>query len=101
MRLEAVEKEIIVNTLKDIFGSVKVYLFGSRLDDTKKGGDIDLFILPKDTSNLLEKKIKALAKLERLLYKPVDIVIHKNFERVIEKEILKSNELIQTQEFHH
>jgi hypothetical protein len=27
MRLEAAEKEIIVNTLKDVFGSVKVYRF--------------------------------------------------------------------------
>jgi len=55
----------------------------------KKGGDIDLFLIPKHRENLFEKKIKALAKLERVLHKPVDIVLHKNFNRAIEQEVLK------------
>jgi len=94
MRLAVYEKEIILNILKEVFGDVQVLLFGSRLDDTKKGGDIDLFILPEESSNLFEKKIVSLAKLERALHKPVDIVIHKNFERAIEKEIMRKNILI-------
>ena len=96
MRLAVYEKEIIINTLKEVFGNVQVLLFGSRLDDTKKGGDIDLFVLPEERSNLLEKKIKSSAKLERALHKPVDIVVHKNFERAIEKEIMKTNVLLST-----
>ena len=91
MRLEKNEIEVIVATIDKIFNRTEVFLFGSRLDDTKKGGDIDLFIIPKERTNLFEKKIKVLAKLERLLHKPVDLIIHKNFERNIEKEILKSN----------
>lgn len=94
MRLDKKDREIIVTTIENIFGQVKVYLFGSRLDDDKKGGDIDLFIVSEEKSNLFEKKIKVLSKLERTLHKPVDIVLHKDFNREIEKEILKNSLLL-------
>lgn len=48
-----------------------------------------MFIVTNDKTNLFEKKIKALAKLEQILHKPVDIVIHKNYARAIEQEIMK------------
>ena len=94
MRLDKNDVKIILDITENIFGKTKVYLFGSRLDDYKKGGDIDLFIVSEKKSNLLEKKIKALSKLERALYKPIDIVLHKNFDRDIEKEILKKSLLL-------
>jgi len=94
MRLDKKDREIIVTTIEDVFGKVKVYLFGSRLDDDKKGGDIDLFIVSEEKSNLFEKKIKVLSKLERTLHKPIDIVLHKDFNREIEKEILKKSLLL-------
>ena len=89
MRLRDKEIEIIKTTINDIFGEATIYLFGSRLEKNKKGGDIDLFVIAKDKSNLLQKKIKALAKLERALHKPIDIVIHRDFNREIEQEALK------------
>lgn len=88
MRLKEQEIFIIKDTLSNIFNDMSVYLFGSRLDDTKKGGDIDLFVISTD-ENLFEKKIKSIAKLKRMLHKPVDIVLHKDFSREIEKEALK------------
>lgn len=94
MRLDKNDINIILSTIEGIFGSVKVYLFGSRLDEQKKGGDIDLFIVSEEKSNLFEKKIKVISKLERILHKPIDIVLHKNFEREIEKEILKNSLLL-------
>lgn len=94
MRLDKDQRAFIVSTLENIFGSVKIYLFGSRLNDDKKGGDIDLFVIAEENSNLFEKKIKALSQLERILHKPVDLVLHKNFEREIEKEILKNSLLL-------
>lgn len=36
MRSDDNEKNLIVTTVENIFGKAKVYLFGSRLDDTKK-----------------------------------------------------------------
>ena len=88
MRLTPEETETIKCTLDEIFGESEIILFGSRLDDNLKGGDIDLFIIPREPTNLLSKKIKALARLERRLSKPVDLLIHKDFDREIEKEAL-------------
>ena len=45
MRLDKNDVKIILDITENIFGKTKVYLFGSRLDDYKKGGDIDLFIV--------------------------------------------------------
>ena len=89
MRLSEQEKKIIKSVIAEIFGEARVYLFGSRLDESKRGGDIDLFVIAQDKTDLFHKKIKALAKLERALHKPVDIVVHKNFDRAIEQEALK------------
>ena len=91
MRLTEREKESIKSVVHSIFGDAKVYLFGSRLDDTKKGGDIDLFVITDTPS--LEKKLEALAKLKRVLHKPVDLVLHKDFNRSIEQEALQGCEL--------
>jgi predicted nucleotidyltransferase len=91
MRLSNREIIIIKKIITDIFGESTIYLFGSRLDNSKKGGDIDLFIITKDSS--LEQKIEAIVKLERALCKPVDIVLHKDFDRDIEKEALKGEKL--------
>ena len=45
VRLSEYEIRTIKETAKEIFGNnAKVYIFGSRADLTKKGGDIDIFI---------------------------------------------------------
>ena len=87
MRLKEKEIAVIKDIIANVFGDARVYLFGSRLDMSKNGGDIDLFVVAKESS--LEQKIKALAKLKRALHKPVDIVLHKDFDREIEQEALR------------
>ena len=87
MRLREEEIAVLKNSLNQLATDAHLYLFGSRVDDTKRGGDIDLFIIAQDSS--LEQKIKALARLKRALHKPVDIVLHRDFSREIEKEALK------------
>ncbi|MDR0940086.1 MAG: nucleotidyltransferase domain-containing protein [Mediterranea sp.] len=45
MRLRPTEIQIILQVAREIYGEgVRVYLFGSRTDDTKRGGDIDLLV---------------------------------------------------------
>ncbi len=87
MRLKKQEVEIIKETIANIFGEATIYLFGSRVQHNKKGGDIDLFIVAKENS--FKQKIEALAKLKRALHKPIDIVLHRDFNREIEQEALR------------
>ena len=45
MRLSALQRQVLTQTARDCFDpDVRVLLFGSRMDDTRKGGDIDLLI---------------------------------------------------------
>ncbi len=45
MRLTQEEIDTIVRIAREIYGwEVKVFLFGSRTDDSKRGGDIDLLV---------------------------------------------------------
>jgi predicted nucleotidyltransferase len=45
MRITEHEKNVIVEAAKSADPDAKVWLFGSRTDDAKKGGDIDIAIL--------------------------------------------------------
>jgi len=89
MRLTEKEIKTIKEIILDVFGESEIRIFGSRLNENKKGGDIDIFVIPENRENLFKKKIKAASKLENLLFKPVDIVVHYDFNREIEKEALK------------
>lgn len=65
MRLEESEILAISELARIHFGmDVRVFLFGSRTDDLKKGGDIDLLISKEDVKRLTVKtKIDFLADL--------------------------------------
>jgi len=41
------------------------------------------------SSNLFEKKIKLSAKLENIFGKPMDVVVHRDKKRPVEKEAFK------------
>ncbi|MBT8419413.1 MAG: nucleotidyltransferase domain-containing protein [Gammaproteobacteria bacterium] len=79
MRLTARQIDIIKQTTAEILGeSAEVWLFGSRTDDNKRGGDIDLLIRPpaRDSKQALMEKIRLLVRLEQRLGEcKIDIVI--------------------------
>ena len=77
MRLTDEQVKIIKTAVINNFGGeAKVRLFGSRVDDTKRGGDIDLFIdadLPADQMFL--RKINTLTELQlKLGERKIDII---------------------------
>lgn len=91
MRLRAGYKEAIISSVGSVFGDdATVSVFGSRVDDSKKGGDIDLYIKVIQFDNLFENKIKFLAKLKRLVGdQRIDVVFNVDHKRLIEKEAEK------------
>jgi len=58
MRLKQNEIDAIKSAVKFYDVSAQVFLYGSRIDDTKKGGDIDLLILSDKIKNNEIRKIK-------------------------------------------
>jgi len=69
MRLSPEAIAIIVETVKTRLGDeAQVRLFGSSLDDSAKGGDIDLHVsVSKPLTNWVWERAQLAAKLERLL----------------------------------
>ncbi len=61
-----------------------MYLFGSRTDDSKKGGDIDLFIqTPKHLSNKIEAGCRLSARLYiKLGGRKVDFLIKDRYSSI-------------------
>ncbi len=58
MRLSKQEIDLLKTKVKSFSKNAKIYLFGSRVDDTKKGGDIDILILSNDLSKKDIRKIR-------------------------------------------
>lgn len=94
MRLNKICQEAIKNTFLEIFGKGKIYLFGSRVNDAQKGGDIDLYIVPNhilSASSRLENKNKFLLKLkDKIGEQKIDVIVSKDKTRTIEQEALKT-----------
>ncbi len=90
MRLSKYEINAIRESFKSVFEDADIYLFGSRVDDSLKGGDIDLYIslnYPISTKERLDKKSKFRIKLEdKIGEQKIDIIISKDKSRLIEQE---------------
>jgi uncharacterized protein len=52
MRLSTLEQTTIKSLVQRACSAQALYLFGSRADDARKGGDIDLFLEPTETLTL-------------------------------------------------
>lgn len=68
MRLSDSQIKTIKQVAREVWGEqVIVYLFGSRTDDLKKGGDIDLYIhleVIPEPKKLMLQKAEFLSKLD-------------------------------------
>jgi len=85
MRLKEQEIAKIRDIIVKYFGKSQIYIFGSRLKENVQGGDIDIFVIPKERKNLLTKSSKAKFFLENILLKPIDILVHQDFSQEIEQ----------------
>jgi len=57
MRLDSTQQKALKFAFRNLNSNDKVYLFGSRVDDEKKGGDIDLLIYSNQDSFELSRNV--------------------------------------------
>ena len=86
--INLLQKNIIMS-----FGDVNIYLYGSRIDDTKKGGDIDLAIdTDLSRQDFRKKKSLFLSNLIRLDFDyDVDVVNYNTNDKLLYNEIRQNN----------
>jgi predicted nucleotidyltransferase len=94
MRLTPPEITAIKQTVFTFDPNAKIYLFGSRVRDDLKGGDIDLLVLTDKISSLGEK-IKLELRLEDAIgEQKIDIVIPNKVNQEFVALILKEGLLL-------
>ncbi|MDP2152540.1 MAG: nucleotidyltransferase domain-containing protein [Methylotenera sp.] len=86
MRLSAEAVNVIQDAFLRVFEKGDLYLFGSRVDDTRKGGDIDLYVVADQQNRLGEKRIDFLAQIKHKIGdQRIDLVICRGAKRPIDK----------------
>ena len=74
MRLSKQEITVIKSSIEKLDPKAKIYLFGSRTDPNKKGGDIDILIISNFLNDLDKIKIK-IEIFKQLEEQKIDLVI--------------------------
>ena len=75
MRLSPQQIEIILATSHEVMGGdACVWLYGSRLDDQRQGGDVDLLVEASPAHGLL-CRARLKTRLEQRLQRPVDVLL--------------------------
>ena len=90
MRIENSEALAAVDDVRKHLGaSAAVWLFGSRVDDALKGGDVDLYV-ETDEINLTIPVARARGELADLLGRYVDLVVNNHTKEQAIYDIAKS-----------
>ena len=94
MRLGQEKIDVLKNKLKMLSSNAKIYLFGSRVDDSKRGGDIDLLVV----SDEITKKDLRILRVEFFKHfgeQKLDIVLDNGeFKNPFVKQIFKNSVLL-------
>ncbi len=78
MRLTEDERLLIKSIIAKTFGAdAGIWLFGSRLDSTKRGGDVDLYV-ESSVEDTYSARLRAIQDLENALPYPIDLVIREH-----------------------
>ncbi len=86
MRLTDKEISAIQTNILHFDPEAQIYLFGSRLNDLAKGGDIDVLVISKTIGFIEKVKIRT-GIFEEIEEQKLDIVVKKNFNDLFVKMI--------------
>jgi len=84
MRISEYEKTVIIDAVKNADPNARIWLFGSRVDDNKKGGDIDIAIFSEKIDKDIMQKIQIRRFIcDRIGEQKIDIVTTNNGKEAI------------------
>ncbi len=86
MRLSTKEISAIKNNILSFDPDAKIYLFGSRVNDNAKGGDIDVLVI-SDKIGFTEKLKIRTGIFKEIEEQKLDLVVKKDFNDVFVKMI--------------
>ncbi|MEZ0343914.1 MAG: nucleotidyltransferase domain-containing protein [Caldimicrobium sp.] len=95
MRLREEERIALKKALKDFKG--EIYLFGSRINPKKKGGDIDILLIPEEDISPLKLELEVKRRFFEECEEDIDVVIYRKGDPFCE-EILKNAKRITLEE---
>ncbi|TVR70018.1 MAG: nucleotidyltransferase domain-containing protein [Marinilabiliales bacterium] len=90
MRLDREQRDAIVNTIRQLDPDAGIHLFGSRTDDSAKGGDIDIIVLSSVLSYREKLLIRARLK-EKIGNRKIDLIITETPRTAFEKYAYKTS----------
>ena len=79
MRISEIEKNAIIDAILEQDKNAQIFLFGSRTDDLKKGGDIDILVHSDEIGLLKIVKIKS-AIFKHIPEQKIDLLVSKSNE---------------------
>ena len=88
MRLNPAHAKAIAEVIALSDPAAEVFLFGSRVDDAERGGDIDLLIMSAKIDADERRRIK-LRLADRLGARKIDLIVAKNEEKPIVRIALR------------
>jgi predicted nucleotidyltransferase len=92
VRLSESMRQVIKSLIQEAFGPADLYLFGSRADDSRVGGDIDLAVdLTLNHDEFRRRKCDFLAKMLRRGYDIAIDVVPYNPDNVLFREEIHKN----------
>ncbi len=94
MRLTEQEKRALKKALEGFEG--EVYIFGSRLKEDLKGGDIDILLIPKNSENPVELALRVQTKFLLECDQSIDVLVYRDTE--FYREVLKNAKRISLEE---
>ncbi|MFM2006074.1 MAG: hypothetical protein RLZZ09_1729 [Pseudomonadota bacterium] len=76
MRLSPSQQQCIREAIRQFFGQhARVWLFGSRVDDSRRGGDVDLYVETDPVDSLLSS-LRCKLAIEEELDMRVDLLVN-------------------------
>ena len=86
MRIPKEQCDFLKETIKNLLPEADIYLFGSRTDPLKKGGDIDILVIAEKILDLKEVTLVKTSFCKQFGDQKIDIVSYKqNDENTFKK----------------